>query len=164
MRFVMLFASLGAMAGAILMFFVGGEKLVHTVTMIVMPDPVVTRDVTISVMGATDAFLFGIVLVIFAYGVMFGFVLKPPPEVQHRLPSWMRMTGIHELKHTLVEVILVYMIVDFATDLAATEDAPTWSALVKPMAIVMIAAALRLFGGMQSGDQPSAQAGPVAET
>jgi uncharacterized membrane protein YqhA len=107
--------------------------------------------VTLAVMGSTDAFLFGIVLVIFAYAVTFGFVLTPPRRIEHSLPGWMRIKGVGELKHTLVEVILVYLIVDFATDLAETDDLPAWSTLVKPIAIVLIAAALRLFGRNEAG-------------
>jgi uncharacterized membrane protein YqhA len=151
MRLIMLFASFGATVGAILMFGVGGSKLLNAVEHIFSAEEFDSRIVTIAVMGSTDAFLFGIVLVIFAYAVTFGFVLTPPRRIEHSLPGWMRIKGVGELKHTLVEVILVYLIVDFATDLAETDDLPSWSTLVKPIAIVLIAAALRLFGRNEAG-------------
>ena len=88
------------------------------------------------VMSGTDAFLFGIVLLIFTYSIAFGFVFDLPPEIRRTVPSWMRVEGIQELKNTLLSVILVYMVVDFATDWAAAEDPLPWSAiLAKPVAI-----------------------------
>jgi len=49
-----------------------------------------------------------------------------------------------ELKHTLVAVIVVYLVVDFATDVAQANAALSWEALVKPLSIVLIAGALWL--------------------
>ena len=97
-----------------------------------------------SVMGATDASLFGIVLLFFAYGVTFGFVVELDPETRRRLPRWMRIESVSELKHTLVEVILVYLVVDFATDVADAATPLTWDSLVLPTAILLLAGALRL--------------------
>ena len=37
---------------------------------------------------------------------------------RERLPRWMRISSMSELKHTLVAVIGVYLVVDFATDVA----------------------------------------------
>jgi uncharacterized membrane protein YqhA len=70
------------------------------------------------VMGGTDVFLLGIVLVIFAYNIDFGFVFELGEGEKERLPGWMRPAGMHQLKTMLVGVILVYLVVDFATDWA----------------------------------------------
>jgi uncharacterized membrane protein YqhA len=144
LRYVLLFASLGAVFGALLMFGLGGVKLVGAGRAFLAAGEVDARTVTAAVMGATDALLFGIVLVIFAYAVAFGFVIDPDADIGRRMPGWMRVQGVSELKHTLVEVILVYLVVDFATDLAEESSHPTWQALVTPLSIVLIAAALRL--------------------
>ena len=98
------------------------------------------------VMGATDEFLFALVLLIFAYAIAFGFVIDLAPEDRERLPAWMRISSISELKRTLIEVILVYLVVDFATD-TAEKSGPhhhEWGALVLPASILLIAGALRL--------------------
>jgi uncharacterized membrane protein YqhA len=110
-------------------------------------------------MGATDAYLFGVVLVIFTYAITFGFVLDLAPAERERLPDWMRVEGIADLKRILVEVILVYLIVDFATDVAGTEWHLDWHTLVMPGSVLLIAAALRLlwhegFGGAASRAPP----------
>lgn len=84
-------------------------------------------------------------LVIFAYAIAFGFVFYLAPAERDQLPSWLRVEGVHELKNTLVGVILVYLVVDFATDLPEVDSALAWEMLVKPISIFLIAAAYWLF-------------------
>jgi uncharacterized membrane protein YqhA len=141
LRFVMLVAALGAAVGALLMFWLGASKTVAAVRAAAGGE---TATAIGSVMGATDSFLFGVVLVIFAYAVTFGFVVDLAPEDRSRLPAWMRVEGVADLKRILVEVIIVYLIVDFATDIAETETHLDWHSLVLPASILLIAAALRL--------------------
>jgi uncharacterized membrane protein YqhA len=156
LRIVMLAASAGAMLGALLLFGIGGAKIAGAFRAALAggADPKVA---TALVLAATDTFLFGVVLVIFAYAIAFGFVLQPPPAVRARMPGWMRIGGIGELKHTLVGVIVVYLVVDFATDLAERDAQPSWDALVVPASLVLIAGAMRLlgYGHAEAGSEPA---------
>jgi len=143
LRLIMLVASAGAALGALVMFWVGGTKIVGAVLSIGGRQD--AKALIASVMGGTDAFLFGLVLVIFAYAIAFGFVFEQLGEVQESLPTWMRVKSVRELKRTLVAVVLVYLVVDFATDLSEVDVAsPSWQMLVKPLSIFLIAGALRL--------------------
>lgn len=61
-----------------------------------------------------------------------------------------------DLKRTLVEVILVYLVVDFATDVAEAAHL-SWASLILPIATVLMAAALRILPGHRaSADRDSA--------
>jgi uncharacterized membrane protein YqhA len=144
LRYFMLLASLGATAGAVLMFWQGGAELFDAGRSIA--EPQISKGVAANVMGATDAILFGMVLLVFAYAIAFGFVLNLSPETRERLPAWMRVESVRHLKLSLMEVILVYMIVDVATDWAQSAGPLEWSSLVKPFSIVLIAGAVRLLG------------------
>lgn len=144
LRYLLLVGSLAGLCGAVLMFAEAAMKLGAGFRILAGQTPNEGKAVIASVMGATDACLFGIVLFVFAYSVAFGFVFDLTPSVRDRLPAWMRAQGVHELKQTLVQVILVYLIVDFATDIAEGEDHLTWETLVMPLAILLIAGALRL--------------------
>src|SRR5215207_3100619 len=128
---------------------VGVSKLLHSAA--ALATEMDAKAITAGVMGATDAFLFGVVLIIFAYAIAFGFVLDVPREWSQRMPTWMRVNSIGELKHTLFGVILVYLIVDFATDIAASETHLTWQTLVIPLSIFLIAGTLRLLDGAHPG-------------
>jgi uncharacterized membrane protein YqhA len=102
------------------------------------------REVTAAVMGATDASLFGVVLIIFADAIAFGFMFQLGSKVREKIPEWMQVDNISEHKHALIEVIIVYLAADFAIDLAAGGSTLTWETLVKPVSITLLAATLRL--------------------
>lgn len=143
LRWVMLLASIGAALGALLMFAEGASKMLDGLRSVIANND--SSMITASVMGATDAFLFGIVLVIFAYSVAFGFVFDLSPENLERLPPWMRAKGVSELKNTLISAVLVYLAVDVTTDFSQSSTDPAWQVLVKPVSILLIAAAFSLF-------------------
>jgi uncharacterized membrane protein YqhA len=143
LRYVMLIASLGAAVGALVILWEGGAKLFQALRALGASGDS-TGAVISLVMGATDAFLFAMVLIIFAYAIAFGFVIDLSAEDRERLPAWMRIASVDELKHTLVGVILVYLVVDFATDVADGDHHLTWQNLVLPLSIALIAAAMRL--------------------
>jgi hypothetical protein len=73
LRWITLVAALGAALGAMLMFFEGCLKLAYALEMIVHPSADTETSVIATVMQATDAFLFGLVLIVFAYAITFGF-------------------------------------------------------------------------------------------
>jgi uncharacterized membrane protein YqhA len=144
LRWITLLAALGAAVGSFLMFIEGGVKLAHALEIAFLLTRPAGLSVIAFVMQATDAFLFGLVLIVFAYAITFGFAFDLPETVRAKLPQWMRVDGISELKITLIEVTLVYLVVDFATDMVEVETQVNWEMLIKPVAILLIAGALRL--------------------
>jgi uncharacterized membrane protein YqhA len=138
-RFVLLVGCFGAALGALVMLCLGGVKLFGAITAGAAGHD--TRLVVGGVMAATDAFLFALVLLVFAYGIAFGFVFRLAQEAQEELPDWMRVHSLSELKHRLIEVILLYLIVDFASDWAEGSMNADWTLLTKPLAILVIAGA-----------------------
>ena len=106
-------------------------------------------------MMATDSLLFGVVLVIFAYAIAFGFVFQLSETSRNRLPAWMHIQGVAELKVTLVQVILVYLTVDFATDVSEPGDRLSWETLVMPIAILLLSGALVLMSWSQGRRETS---------
>ncbi len=80
LRAIMLIGSAGAMIGALLMFLQGGFYLYEAWHTLMTPGEAAERQVTVPVLEAVDAFLFGIVLVIFAYGIAIGFVFTLPED------------------------------------------------------------------------------------
>ena len=61
----------------------------------------------------------------------------------------MQIEDVHVLKRIMIEVVIVFLVVDFATDISWAENL-TWVLLVKPIAMVLIAAALRLISVLTS--------------
>jgi uncharacterized membrane protein YqhA len=150
LRLAILIAALGAALGAVLMFIEGAHKLLDAALTVFQAEQ--GPSVIGPVMAATDTLFFAIVLIIFAYSITFGFAIHVPRDTERKMPRWMRIDDINELKQTLASVVLLFFIVDFATDWWANETSPSWLVLVKPVSILMIAGAMRLVAS--SHDRP----------
>lgn len=144
LRAIMLIGSAGAIVGSLLMFLQGGFYLYEAWHTILAEGNAAERQVTVPVLEAVDAFLFGIVLVIFAYGIAIGFVFTLPKGYGARLPNWMKVEGVGQLKATLAEVVIVVLIVIFARVVVEANGHFQWSMLVLPASILLIALALRM--------------------
>jgi uncharacterized membrane protein YqhA len=158
LRAIMLIGSVGALVGSLLMFLQGGFFLHEAWHTIMTEGDAVQKQVTVPVLEAVDSFLFGIVLVIFAYGIAIGFVFTLPEGYGGRLPPWMKVGGVGQLKATLAEVVIVVLIVIFARVVVEAQGKFEWSMLVLPASILMISAALRMLelGGKEGKEQDGA--------
>jgi uncharacterized membrane protein YqhA len=159
----MLIGSAGAMVGSLLMFLQGAFHL-YDAWHKLMSGTEAEKQVTVPVLEAVDAFLFGIVLVIFAYGIAIGFVFTLPEGYGRRLPNWMKVEGVGQLKATLAEVVIVVLIVIFARVVVEANGVFQWSMLVLPSSILLIAIALRMIElggakGPQNAEGPDAGGG-----
>ncbi len=157
-RGLMLLASVGSVLCSLLMFVVGFDHLALAVDMFFSG----TREheklheaVTVEVLQSIDAFLFALVFIIFAYGITLGFVFRLSQRFMHDLPRWMKIEGIGELKQTLVEVVLVGLIIAFARIAVEQGRELDWDDLILPIAIFMLAAAMKL---IRVGEPPHTEA------
>jgi uncharacterized membrane protein YqhA len=145
LRAIMLIGSAGAMVGSLLMFLQGGFYLYEAWHTLMSPGAEAhERAVTVPVLEAVDAFLFGIVLVIFAYGIAIGFVFTLPESIGRTLPNWMKIEGVSQLKGILSEVVIVVLIVIFARVVVEANGKFEWSMLILPISILLIAVGLRM--------------------
>jgi uncharacterized membrane protein YqhA len=140
-RYIIVLASIGVLSGALLMFW-EGMLILRNAFFNVRVDP--DKSVIAAVLNSTDKFLFGIVLMIFAYAITFGFVIDISPEMRKKVPTWMILNTVAELKNLFFQVIILYLVVHFATVMAETEGMPDWNGLVLPAAILLLAGAMKL--------------------
>jgi uncharacterized membrane protein YqhA len=159
LRAIMLIGSAGAIVGSLLMFLQGGFFLHEAWHTILAEGNAAQKQVTVPVLEAVDAFLFGIVLVIFAYGIAIGFVFTLPEGYGKRLPNWMKVDGVGQLKATLAEVVIVVLIVIFARIIVEANGHLEWSMLVLPASILLIATAVRM---IELGGEKKAKQGDIA--
>jgi uncharacterized membrane protein YqhA len=141
LRFVMALASIGVIAAAALMFWEGLLTLWHAFAY-VRTDPDLA--VIAAVMRATDKLLFAIVLVIFGCAIALGFLVDLSPKQRAALPGWMIIDSVAELKNLFIQMIILYLVVHFATLVAETDQMLQWNALVLPASILLLAGAMRL--------------------
>lgn len=135
-------ATLGLFFGGLIMAGEGVLRLVEAGTALLNHGT--AHSAIAAIMAATDEFLFALVLCLMSAAIMFNFVIDLGAEGGKVLPQWLIFHDISHIKHTLVELILVFLIVDFATDIAEAEQAVNWNLMIKPAAILAIAAASRI--------------------
>ena len=98
-----------------------------------------------------DAFMIGMVFMMFAYGVTTLFIKKielPESDVF----NWVRITSIKHLKVILGEMIVIVLFVKFLEVILLNASDLTFEMLVLPVGIVLLAAALKLMG--MAGENP----------
>ncbi|MAW82105.1 MAG: hypothetical protein CMI63_17850 [Parvularcula sp.] len=157
-RLFTLVAVAASLGGALLMFYLGAENtfnaFAHQFTTSPKPVEGLPDDeaTVISLMVALDNFLIGVVLLFFGYGV-YGLFVRPDFNSRDLgLPEWLHVDQIGQLKQTLAEVIVVVLFVlflrvalqTFQSGAGAITLADVGRFLMLPLAIVLLAAALRL--------------------
>lgn len=143
-RLVMLAGSVGSFIGSLLMFYQGFLYVADAFHSLQEPSDHGVTNITVPILEAVDSFLFGVVLVIFAYGIAVGFVIRLPDRIARVLPSWMKIAGVGQLKAILAEVVVVVLIVIFARVVVESGSDFSWNLLVLPISIVLLAGAIWL--------------------
>jgi uncharacterized membrane protein YqhA len=98
----------------------------------------------ISLIESVDAFLFSLVLLIFAYGILQIFILKNKLEPDNTAPSWLRITSVSELKQILIEVVIVILFVFFLKVILIHIEKASWEMLILPFSILLLSMSLYL--------------------
>src|SRR5262245_56538819 len=115
LRAIMLIGSVGTIIGSLLMFLQGGFYLHEAWHTLMAGGSAAERQVTAPVLEVVDAFLFGIVLVIFASASPSASSSRCQKTTAHGCRSgWMKVGGVGQVKATLAEVVIVVLIVIFA--------------------------------------------------
>ncbi|RXE56948.1 hypothetical protein ABH15_02035 [Methanoculleus taiwanensis] len=153
-RYISIIAVVASFFAAVLMFVIGAERTLtgfsyylqgHEVT--VKEGVTITHDAAamFMIVDAVDAFLFGLVLLIFCFGVFNLCVRHIDGDEMEKVPRWLRVDSIGHLKTSLAQLIIVILFVN-VLEFVIFEGthAMTWTTLVIPLSVVLLAAALRL--------------------
>jgi uncharacterized membrane protein YqhA len=152
LRYISIIAVICLFAGSVLMFLAGLAKTLGAFAAFFigftdrLPGHLTESSLaSIGLIQAVDSFLFALVLLIFSYGIYILFVDSISPEELHRLPRWMQIESIAELKTTLIQVIIVILAVNVLEHVTLVgPEALKWETLIIPAAILFLAASLRL--------------------
>ena len=90
-----------------------------------------------------DAFLPALVFFVFSIGVLELFASQQDPGLE-RVPQWMRVKSLSELKFLIWEAILAALVVASVESLVVSAHEIQWTALIIPIALLILAAGLYL--------------------
>ena len=91
-----------------------------------------------------DTFLLALVFLVFSIGVLELFAAHNDDRALERVPPWMRVKSLAELKFIIWEAILVALVVASVEGLVAAGHQLTWTALIVPIALLILSAGLYL--------------------
>lgn len=148
-RYLSLIAVVFAVFGAVLMFVVGAVTSVDAAVTYLggHEEEAFSNDAalgaTVELVSALDQFLFGLVLLVFAYGVYGLWGVSDTNtwnEKRSRLhaPDWLAIESVTDLKVQLIEVIAVLLAVLFLKGVLLNPEV-VWADLVVPLAVVLFA-------------------------
>jgi uncharacterized membrane protein YqhA len=93
---------------------------------------------------AIDAFLIGLVLMIFSGGI-YNLFIHRLDSGKAEINSWIKITNISQLKRILAELVILVLFVKFLEiALKNALETYSWEMLVLPLGIVLLALALKL--------------------
>jgi len=98
----------------------------------------------VQIARSIDAFLLAMVFFVFSIGVMTLFATQHESKGLESIPPWMRVKSLSELKFLIWEAILAALVVASAEGLVASSHELTWTALIVPVALLLLAAGLFL--------------------
>jgi uncharacterized membrane protein YqhA len=147
LRYVSLTAVIASGLGSILMFVIGAIKTGKAYLVMFPGDDsaifLSAKQAITSIVQAIDAFLIGLVLMIFSGGI-YKLFIHDSETASPRIDSWVKVTSISQLKRSLVEMVLVIMFVRALEGGLAIEPSDfEWEHLVLPVTILMLALALK---------------------
>lgn len=123
LRYLLLIPVLVSFVGSFVMFFIGTYNTYNAISAIVYQGNFGEKAVILPIIKALDAFLIGIILVIFSFGIydFFISVLEPADHAGVR-PDWFKFESTGELKNKLIEVVLVILSIKFFEQIIGNTD------------------------------------------
>jgi len=153
LRYVTFIPVILSYLGSILMFIVGAIRAYDSALSLYDGD---LRSTQVNLILSVDAFLMGLVLLIFSYGIYDLFISSlDGGDRPHIRPSWMKFEDIGGLKTILAEVILIIMMIEFFQLVLARMDSfeEVEELLVIPVGLVLIAIGMGVFKKLTHGDR-----------
>lgn len=145
MRYIILIPVFITFIGAFILFIIGALEAWNSITLFFKADYGGSQ---LSLILGIDAFLLGLVLLIFSYGIYDLFLSKidvtDRPSVR---PNWMQFKDIGELKIILAQVILIILTINFFELVFIEMNNPESfeDFMIIPVGIFLIALGLGIF-------------------
>ena len=145
LKYVSLTAVIASGLGSILMFVIGAIKTGLAYLVMFSGDnyqfDLSAKQAISYIIQAIDAFLIGLVLMIFSGGI-YKLFIHSAETASTKIDGWVKIKSISQLKRSLIELVLVIMFVK-ALDGGLTVETFVWEHLVLPLGILVLALALK---------------------
>jgi len=148
LRFILIVPIMISMIGALMMFAVGTHQIYKAAASILFKADFSNPGVTLPIIKALDAFLIGIILIIFSFGIYDFFVsILEPAEHAGLRPDWFKFETTGELKTKMVELVLVILAILFFEQMIANVESfeNPMEFLIIPIGAAILAVSIGFF-------------------
>lgn len=154
LRYMIIFIIISTMLGAALIVSIGLVEVFEVYSMYFSNSPLAEEFVEISrkevatlmMVGVLDSLLFGLVLIIFSYGIYILYIHDHSTGME--LPEWLKIKDVEQLKKTLAQVIVIILFVKFLEitieTIAHQNGIFQWEHLVLPISIALLSLGLKV--------------------
>lgn len=149
LRYFSFIAVIASGLGSVLMFIIGASKTVRAYLSFfpagITQQGSASANIAIAyLIQAIDAFLIGLVLMIFSGGIYNLFIHRLDSSITEA-NNWLRVRSIAQLKRILAQLVILVLFVKFLeVALKNVLTSYSWEMLILPLGIVMLALALKL--------------------
>lgn len=120
LRYTILLPVIVGFFAAMVMFVIGSYHVYNATAALVLQGQFSSSSVTLPIIKALDAYLVGIILVIFSFGVYDFFISELDPADNAGIrPDWFKFDSTGDLKNKLIEVVLVILAIKFFEQMVA---------------------------------------------
>lgn len=145
-RLITIIVVIFSVAGAVGMFGLGSAEIYHAIKQVMEfpDDKIAMNNILISIIGAIDFYLIGIVLLLFSFGVYELFVSKIDEARLHESGGILDIRSLDDLKNKILKVIVMVLIVGFAKAVLAMNFTGALEVLFFSLSILGVAASAYL--------------------
>ena len=149
LRYIIFIIVIGTFMGAGLMILLGVSETWEAFMVFFSNEPLAEKfgDIShaeaaaLTMVGSIDDYLFGLVLIIFSYGIYILYLHDYSKTTNTEMPSWLIIKDIEQLKKTLAQVIVIILFVKFLETVLTTDL--VWENLIIPISIALLAIGLK---------------------
>ena len=158
LRYIIFIIVIGTFLGAFLMVLSGASETLEAFSIFfsseALPEELsqLSRGEAagLTMIGSVDDYLFGLVLIIFSYGIYMLYIHDHSQEINMEIPNWLIIKDIEQLKKTLAQVIVIILFVKFI-EIVLTKNL-VWEDLIIPISIILLSIGLKLLFDEPSKD------------
>jgi len=122
----------------------GVQRAFHAYALIIGGNPAGRAERPgLEMLHSLDFLIVSMVLLVLALGIAKLFLRNPGEHDDARLPAWLRIQNITDLKVLIWEMILTTLLIVAMSEISETiYEQPTWTVLLTPVAVLMLALSL----------------------
>jgi uncharacterized membrane protein YqhA len=147
LRFIVLLGVIFGALSAIVLFIAGSVEIYNILVEYIQSGHVSHNDILVTIIGAVDFYLIGLVLIIFTFGIYELFISDIDiARIEGGFGSLLDIENLDDLKNKIIKVIIMVLIVTFFQRILSMEFTTSVDMLAMALSICLICVGVYFLG------------------